>query len=188
MDVVAAAQPTERSRFITFLGWALLALGALAPVRLAVAFYDVRSALYCTNTSVRSIYELVLGLLAASSGWGLIRRRRWAPPVLSVTAGALIALSAGSVFVVALKFMQSQGAGNDPQVALTFLMDRGGFAFLNASLMVASLMGLTTLFKREIQQEFAARHARPVALAAVALLSCVSWLGLNWYFWVHYVR
>src|SRR4029453_12822337 len=100
----------------------LLTLGALAPVRLAVAFVDVRSALYTTDAGIRGVYELVLGLLAVSSGWGLIRRRRWAPLVLSVTAGALIALGAGSLFVVALRYMQDQNASTDPHFTLKFFL------------------------------------------------------------------
>jgi hypothetical protein len=182
MDAVAANPPFERSRFITLLGWIFLALGALAPVRLAAAFYDGNSALYCSAFGMHCIYEPILGALAAGTGWGLIRRCRWTPFVLSATVGAFLALGAGSLYVMALKFLE------DRDGSWSFFLNHGGFVLLNGSLIVGSLIGLTTLFRVESQREFQARHSRPVVLASIAFLSYVSWLGLNWYCWVNFVR
>jgi hypothetical protein len=170
------------------LGWICIALGALAPFRLVTALYNVDLALYCRNIGVLSVYEPVLGLLVAGSGWGLIRRRRWAPAALSISAGALLALAAGSLFVVALKFLEGRSDSRDPQFVQKFLLDRGPFALGNTALIVASLMVMRTLFRTDNQREFSTRRARPVILATVTLLSFGYWLALNWYCWVHYVR
>jgi hypothetical protein len=182
MDAVAADPPLERSRFITLLGWIFLALGALAPVRLAAAFTDPSSALYCSPFGVHCVYEPILGALAAGTGWGLIRRRRWTPFVLSATVGAFLALGAGSLYVMALKFLEDRGS------PWSFLLNHGGFVLLNGSLIVGSLIGLTTLFRVESRREFQTRHARPVLLSGITLLSYAGWLGVNWYCWVTYVR
>ena len=188
MDVVADPPPGERGRILTLLGWILVALGALAPLRLAAALWDIHFALYCSVPGLLCAYEGVLGALAAASGWGLLRRRRWAPVALSVTAGAILALGAGSLFVVALRYLQEEGTGHDPDFALRFIVTHGAFALLNAALVIGSLIGLTTLFRPDARREFSSRFAGPVVLGAVALLSCGCWAGLHWYCWVRYVR
>jgi hypothetical protein len=74
------------------LGWAALLLGATEPLRVLERYRH----LWGFNPSWRVLayllggLELALGVLSAWAGWGLLKRRDWAPPVAALAAGAIL--------------------------------------------------------------------------------------------------
>jgi hypothetical protein len=173
-----------RSRVLSALGWICLVVGLSSPLRIGLVVYDADLNVYCRATVITCIYDAVLSSLSAGAGWGLIRRRRWAPLVAGVAGGATLALAADSMFAI----MYNHWASRDPQGLPEFYAGAWPFLLINSTLFLGWLMTLIAVFRGSFRKEFSATPSRPAVLLSATLLSSGLCLGITWYTWTHFVR
>jgi hypothetical protein len=178
---------SPRSRVITVLGWICLALGLSSPLRIGLALYDARFNVYCNETALVCAYEIVLSSLTAVAGWGLIRRRRWAPFVAAVAGGATIALAAGSLFAWLFIYFHFPFPRGHRQDLRALYSDSGAFLFINSSLLIGWLLALVAVIRGSLRKEFSATPGPPALLLAVAALSSGLCMAMTWYSWIRFV-
>jgi hypothetical protein len=188
MNAVLLPEPTSpRSRFLTVCGWVCIVLGSASPLRVGLALGDVRSNLYVSNLPIYCAYDIFLSALTAVTGWGLLERRRWAPLLGSIAAGAVMALGAGSLLVLRLKyFMESAPAGR-PHDRLQFCADHWAFILVNAGLVIAWGYALGRLIRCPVRSEFPPAAARPLGLLGAFFLSFVASFALTWWVWATFI-
>jgi hypothetical protein len=187
MDTVGLEGETEGSRTLTTIGWLCLALGSLAPLRAGLALFGVVPNLYCDQPAIFCGYAVSLGALIAGSGYGIVRRRRWAPLAGSVASGATIALGCGSLILSSYIHLYVNNRRGSPENIWAFFRDQGGFLFGNSVLLAGGTTALVLLLRPKVRREFTPGVAGPAVLLGAAMVSSAACLAITGYFWVRFV-
>jgi hypothetical protein len=187
MDTVDLEGASARSRTLTTIGWVCFALGILAPLRAGLVLFGVAPNLYCDQPAIFCGYEIFLGGLIAGAGYGIVKRRRWAPLAASVASGATIALGAGSLIISSYIHLYVNTRRGAPENILAFFRDQGGFLFVNAVLLAGGSAALMLLLRPKARREFTPGAVGPAVLLGAAMVSSATCLGITGYFWVRFV-
>lgn len=174
------------SPFVAVFGWVCIVLGGFSPLRVGLTLGNSRSNLYVPNVPIYCAYDLSLSLLTVATGWGLLKRKRWAPLLSSVAAGATVAIGAGSLLVLRLKYFAWAAPGRGDHDRLRFCADHWAFILLNATLVVAWIYALGRLLQRSTRKEFPSPVFGAAGMLNLFLLSFGGSFGLNWWVWASF--
>jgi hypothetical protein len=147
-----------RPRFFTVMGWILIVFGVAFPIRTLfglyswwkmVGAYDIFWDQWAISAAILT-GALLGGALDSWSGWGLLKRRSWAPLVAAFAGGHTVAGFGWFLFRVREHYARGAGFHGTTQAVVTRALDFLP-AFVHA---ICWMILLGVLFSRDGRRQF----------------------------------
>jgi hypothetical protein len=179
--------PEPHSPHLVVFAWFSVVFGLSSLLRIGLILCGAGPAACVSDVPLYCVYDVSLSALSAAAGWGLLRRRIWAPAVATISIGAMVALGAGSLVVLLLRYLHEEANARGPYSGMDFFRVNGAFMLLNAAIVLFWPAALIRLIRLPAHRVFRSVFSGAAVLLGVALLSLGTMLVVNGVVWFYLV-